>query len=196
MLVGYKLIDTKDGSVLQSWGGYYGSSPDAPNSVFLPNGDSVCGVTLGEVYGGRCQLVEWFMDEPAPPPLTKEDVNAERDLRISAGLIFQGKPFQSRPEDRENVAGATTWASLALMGGAKPGDYRWHGGEEDFAWIAADNSLVKMDAPTVIEFGKALGAWKSAHIFAARMLKDLPEIPADYRDAKYWPVQKLEEVQQ
>lgn len=187
MLVGYQLIDTQDDSILQSWGGSYGSSPDAPNSVLLPNGDSVCGVKVGELMNKRYKVVEWFMDEPAPPPLNKEDVNAERDARIADGMYFQGKFFQSRPEDRENVAGATTWASLALMGGAKPGDYRWHGGAEDFVWIAADNTLVKMDAPTVIEFGKALGAWKSAHIFAARVLKDLPEIPADYRDPKYWP---------
>lgn len=187
MLVGYQLIDTKTNETLQSWGGSFGSSPDAPNSFLLPNGDVVCGVLVGQLYHDRYKVIEWFMDAPAPPPINKDDVNAERDSRISGGILFRGNPFQSRPEDRENVAGAVTWATLAMMSGAKPGDYRWHGGEEDFGWIALDNTIVKMDAPTVIEFGKTLAAWKSAHIFAARVLKDLPEIPADYRDPKYWP---------
>ena len=192
ILVGYRLIDEKSGEIVSQWGGEFDRVPAVPNPIVLPNNDQVAGAKPGDSFQGF-RLEEWWMEEPAP---TKEQVNVERDARISSGLYFQGNLFQSRPEDRENVAGATTWASLALMSGAKPGDYRWHGGAEDFAWFAADNTLVKMDAPTVIDFGKALGAWKSAHIFAARALKDLPEIPADYRDAKYWPVQKLEEVQQ
>lgn len=183
-LVGYKLIDIKTGGTIQQWGGDWGQCPGIPNPILLPNGDYVSGAEPGQTYGERYRLDLWMMDEPAP---TTDDVNVERDRRISSGFIFNGTEFQSRPEDRENVAGATTWAALAIMGGAKPGDYLWHGGKEDFAWIATDNSLVKMDAQTVIEFGKALGAWKSAHIFAARALKDGKEIPADYRDDKYWP---------
>lgn len=183
-LVGYKLIEAKTGTVLQEWGGVWGQCPGLPAFLDLPNGSQIWNPKTEEDYGGY-RLGLWLMDEPLP---TKDDVNKERDRRISAGFLFEGNEFQSRPEDRENVAGATTWASLAIMGGAQPGDYLWHGGKEDFVWIAADNSLVKMDAQTVIAFGKALGAWKSAHIFAARLLKDSPEIPVGFREDKYWPV--------
>lgn len=191
MIVGYKLIHTLDGSEVQSWGGTWGVCPGIPNPLVLPNGDQVSGAQPGETYAERYRLDAWVMEAPAP---TKEDVNTERDRRISSNFLFNDVEFQSRPEDRENVAGATTWASLALIGGAQPGDYRWHGGEDDFGWIAADNSIVKMDAPSMIDFGKALGAWKSAHIFAARALKDLKEVPAEFANDKYWPAKKTEEV--
>ena len=114
-------------------------------------------------------------------------IDAERDRRIDAGLTFNGTRFQTRPADRENVAGASQLATLAIMAGAQPGDLRWHGGAADFAWIAEDNSIVTMDAMTVIDFGKAVAAHKSAHIFAARALKDADPIPADYTADSYWP---------
>ena len=55
-----------------------------------------------------------------------------------------------------------------------------------FAWIAADNSAVPMDAQTVVRFGYAALAHKQAHIFAARTLKDTDPIP-DPSDDQYWP---------
>lgn len=125
--------------------------------------------------------------EPLPPP-TKTDVDAERDRRIDTTFTFGGVVYQSRPQDRENIAGAAQLATIALtLGGKLPSDYRWHGGGEDFCWIAADNSLVTMDAPTVIAFGQAAAAHKHAHIFAARAIKDADPIPLDYADDGYWP---------
>lgn len=121
-------------------------------------------------------------------PITSHDVDAERDRRIDGTFVFAGVTFQSRPQDRENIAGAAQLATIALtMGGAQPGDLRWHGGDSDFVWIAADNSLVPMDAPTVIGFGQAVAEHKHAHIFAARAIKDAEPIPADYTDGSYWP---------
>ena len=73
------------------------------------------------------------------------------------------------------------------MNGAEPGDLRWHGGDSDFVWIAADNSLTPMDAQTMFGFGQVAMAHKQAHIFAARTLKDAEPIPADYVDDGYWP---------
>jgi hypothetical protein len=118
---------------------------------------------------------------------TQDAIDAERDRRIDAGVTFNGTRFQTRPADRENVAGATQLATLAVMAGAQAGDLRWHGGASDFAWIAEDNSIVTMDAQTVIAFGQAVAATKSAHIFAARALKDADPIPTDYTDPGYWP---------
>lgn len=124
--------------------------------------------------------------EPSPPP-SSADVDAERDRRIANGFTFGGKLYQSRPEDRENIAGASVAALAAMGNGALPGDYRWHGGDSDFVWIAADNSLTLMDAQTMFAFGQAAMAHKQAHIFAARALKDAEPIPADYADNIHWP---------
>lgn len=114
-------------------------------------------------------------------------VDAERDRRIDAGFTFNGVVFQSRATDRENVAGAAQLAFMAVVGGAQPGDLRWASAGTDYQWIAADNSIVTMDAPTVVDFGKAAAAEKQALIFAARTIKDMNPIPADFADDKWWP---------
>ncbi|WP_430439101.1 hypothetical protein [Shinella sp.] len=123
----------------------------------------------------------------ALPSPTEEQVDVERDRRISAGFVFAEVIYQSRPEDRENIMGAGTAALGAMMQGALPGNYRWHGGDADFAWIAADNSLNPMDAQTVYAFGLAAMAHKTAHIFAARAIKDANPIPTDFTDNVFWP---------
>lgn len=131
----------------------------------------------------RC-LRSWSTDEPplapAPGPLSEGAQRAllivyattKRDSVIAGGITFGGKRYQTRPDDRENVAGASQWAFMAVVAGAQPGDLRWHGGDGDFVWIAEDNSLNPMDAQTVIEFAKALAAHKSACIFICRGVKD------------------------
>lgn len=119
--------------------------------------------------------------------LTVEElVMIERDRRINGGFEFQGIRYQSRQQDMDNIAGASLAALAAITAGAQAGDYRWHGGDTDFAWIADDNSLVPMDAQTMFAFGQAAMAHKQALIFAARALKDLPEIPVDFMDDKRW----------
>ena len=127
-----------------------------------------------------------YVKPPEPEP-TPTDVDTERDQRIAAGFTFQSKVYQSRPEDRENMAGASLAALAAMGNGALPGDYRWHGGDSDFVWIAEDNSLTLMDAQTMFALGQTAMAHKQAHIFAARALKDADPIPADYTDDAYWP---------
>lgn len=127
----------------------------------------------------------------AIPPPSAADVNAERDRRSQAGFLFGGKTYQFSDADRQRINGAGTLAALAIMGGAQPGDLRWHGGASDFVWIAADNNLTAMDAQTVVAFGQAAAAWESAHVFAARALKDLPAIPVDYTADGYWPARAI-----
>lgn len=120
--------------------------------------------------------------------VTALQVDIERDRRIDAGFTLNGVVYQSRPEDRENIAGAATAAFAAIVGGAQPGDFRWHGGEKDFEWIAADNSTHPLDAQSTFALGQTAMAHKEAHIFAARTLKDMNPIPADYAtNAAYWP---------
>ncbi len=114
-------------------------------------------------------------------------IAVERDRRIDAGFEFRGVKYQSRPQDRENIAGACVVALAALTAGATEGDFRWQNGDTDFAWIAEDNSTHPMDALTMFAFGQAAMAHKQAHIFAARALKDMSQIPANFTDDGYWP---------
>ena len=51
-------------------------------------------------------------------------------------------------------------------------DRRWADANADFQWIAADNTLLAMDAPTAIAFGQAYMAHERALIFAAKTIKD------------------------
>jgi hypothetical protein len=187
-IVGYKLFDEKTQEDIEQWGGVWGVCPGAPNPLKLPNGDQVHGAQSGW-SNGRYRLDAWEMEKPAP---TSQDVNNERDKRVSGDFLFNGKLFQFRVSDRENINGAGTLAALAIIGGAKPGDYLWHGGKEDFVWITSDNSLMKLDAFDAVNLGKAAAAWKSAHIFAARALKDQEKIPEDYAtNDKYWPEKEV-----
>lgn len=149
----------------------------------VPSG-KIAVATAAELVGGAWIEVHTLED---PPPPSANEVDAERDRRIAAGFTFGGKSYQSRPDDRENIAGSSTAALAAMVNGAQPGNYRWHGGDSDFVWIAADNSLTTMDAQTMFTFGQAAMAHKQAHIFAARALKDAEPIPADYADNIHWP---------
>lgn len=148
-------------------------------------GDSSTARVWNALISGDAGDIAPYVESPPPTP-TPADVDAERDRRIADGFTFDGKLYQSRTEDRENIAGASV-AALAAMSGASPGDLRWHGGDSDFVWIAADNSLTPMDAQTMFAFGQAAMAHKQAHIFAARALKDAEPIPADYADDSHWP---------
>lgn len=118
-------------------------------------------------------------------------IDYERDRRIADGFVYRGDLYQSRKEDRENISGAALAALAAISSGAALGDLRWHGGDSDFVWISADNSLAPMDAQTMFAFGQAAMAHKQAHIFAARALKDADTVITDYADDKYWPVMEI-----
>lgn len=149
----------------------------------IPAGHRVTATSVQRVSG----VVKFvFSSEPIVP--TADDVDAERDRRIAGDFTFGGVVYQSRPSDLENIAGASTAALGAMMTGAQLGDLRWHGGASNFAWIAADNSMTTMDAHTLFAFGQAAMAHKQAHIFAARALKDMDPIPADFAtNEAYWP---------
>lgn len=116
------------------------------------------------------------------------DVTAERDRRLMvfpyAGKLFN---FVDGKGSDLNVAGAGTMALAAIVAGAQAGDLRWAYQDRDFTWIAADNTLILMDAFQALAFAKAAGVWKERHIFAARTLKDASPIPGDYTSDNYWP---------
>lgn len=116
----------------------------------------------------------------------KELVMIERDRRIDGGFDFKGVRYQTRPQDRENIAGTVQLAERAINAGAQVGDFLWHGGETPFVWIAEDNSLQQMDAQTVVEFGTAAANFKRDLIMRARLLKDMETPPSDYEENEHW----------
>lgn len=119
-------------------------------------------------------------------------INQERDRRISGGFSFQGHEYQSGDSDRENMAGAAQLAFMAVvMQGAQAGDVNWSSKVKPFGYITSDNSIVEMDAPTVIDLGRAAATHKEVHIFAARELKNMETLPEDYQDDKYWPSKEV-----
>lgn len=123
---------------------------------------------------------------PQPDPITSAQVDAERDRRTNAGFIFKDKLIQSRDSDRENVSGAAQLAFMAIVGGAQPDDYRWSDPDTPFQWIAADNTLLTLDAKDTVAMGRAAAATKQSLIFKARDLKNMSPIPLDYTDDKWW----------
>lgn len=133
---------------------------------------------------GEVTVIE--IDDPVIPDPTPDMVDAERDRRTSAGIEWNGARFQTRPQDRENIAGATILAIGALAAGADPASLRWANAEQDFGWIAEDNTVVPLTAPDMIAFGKAVAAEKSRLIFVARGIKSLDQIPTDFADDGYW----------
>lgn len=141
---------------------------------------------VGNTYDPEREV--FIKPPPAGPEVyTSVDVNAERDTRLHAGFMFGGKVFDCRPDDQTNISGAAQMAFMAVVAGAPKDNLRWNKGVVDFAWITQDNSTMPMDAHTVIAFGQAAASWKQAHMFAGRALKDMPKIPQDFNDDKWWP---------
>lgn len=78
MLVGYKLVDGEN-TLIQQWGGEFGTVPEMPNPILLPNGDRVHAPSLNQSYSGYT-LKLWYEEKP----ITVEDVRAEARRRILA----------------------------------------------------------------------------------------------------------------
>jgi hypothetical protein len=118
----------------------------------------------------------------------RPDVNAERNRRMTSTFSFGGRDFDCDKDSLARITAAATLAGLAMGAGASVGNLRWHGGAADFTWIAADNSLINMDAQTCFAFGQAAANNQSSHIFASAAIKGMDPIPADYAtNDDYWP---------
>lgn len=154
-------------------------------------------ITENQVLSWSKDLVDWVVRDKTSEELAAEEaskrnsllasINSYRDELIAQGFWFNSVRYDSRPEDQKRISGAALLAFMAASQGAEANNFLWHGGTEPFSWIAQDNSIVQMDAPTVIAFGQTAAEHERAHIFAARTLKDMDPIPADWNDATYWP---------
>jgi hypothetical protein len=144
------------------------------------------GVTPADDLADQYAALDW-RSEGDPPTLaecqdeatelTKDELiavtNAERDRRIAAGFSFSSKEFDTDRESVKRILGAASAAHIAVtQNNSQAGDLRWADANADFQWIAADNTLLAMDAPTAIAFGQAYMAHERALIFAAKTIKD------------------------
>lgn len=139
-------------------------------------------VTISDEYAAELEAADTTTRHPQA-----RDVTAERDRRLSLDFTFNGVQFQRDIDAVRRINGAGTLALAAIVGGAQPGDLRWHGGDSDFVWIAADNSLVPMDAQTVMAFGAAAAHRETELVFTAKAIKAMDPIPSDFTDDAYWP---------
>lgn len=122
-----------------------------------------------------------------PAALSSADVDRERDRRLMT-FAFGGVTYDFDETSRNRIDKARGSALAAIIAGAEANNLRWADANNDFGWIAADNSFVTMDAPTCLAFGNAAAAWEGLHIVAARALKNMSPIPADYAtNDNYWP---------
>ena len=137
------------------------------------------------VFAGSLGAVAPYV-APSPPEVTSYQVNEERDRRMHSQFDFNTWTFDSNTAALNRITGAATLAGFALAAGAQAGDYLWHGGTTPFSWILNDNSVIQIDAPTMFAIGQAAATWGAAHVFAARALKDMDPIPADFADDAHW----------
>jgi len=119
--------------------------------------------------------------------VTRRMVNDERDRRIASGFVFDGKSYDFDQLSKQRVAGAATLAGFAMGAGAGAGNLRWANPNNDFGFIAQDNSINPMDAPTAFAFGQAAANHETRHIFGCKAIKEMSPIPANFADDKYWP---------
>lgn len=162
------------------------AEPAAPDPGLVVTGSTI------EDAGGVPTRV--WVTETAPAASLVTQVNAERDRRIEGGFELNGKTFQTRQSDRENIATMGVQAQLAVLGGAAPGDLRWADAANDFVWITADNSTVALDAQGMVELFQRGVSFKIALTFTARAKKDwlldaarTEQDLADYDPAADWP---------
>jgi hypothetical protein len=159
------VIALEDGAIWQ---------PPEGQSIGTPGG------RIGDTWDGT-QYVSPYVP---PPPVTSDDINAERDRRMAGGFTFGGNTYQSDAISRQRIADAAIEAIEAIMLGVEGGNLRWCDPDADFTWRTADNAEVPVDAPTMVEIHKAARAHEAFLIKRAQDLKAAP--PGDYTDDSHW----------
>lgn len=116
-------------------------------------------------------------------------VDIERDRRTAMGFVYDGKAYQAENQSQiDDILGKMTDSLAAItIDQAKSGDLRWASPDYDFAWSAADGTLVPMDAQTCLAFTRSAVRRKTLLVGAGLALKAMNPIPVDYMDDKYWP---------
>lgn len=119
---------------------------------------------------------------------TPAQVNAERDRRIVNNFVFGGKSYRLNADDKADIIAFGARAKFAVLAGFAAGDLFWGvDPTKPKGFIATDNSTVAMDAPTASAFADAADLWYEGHRKAARTIKNISPIPADFAADSRWP---------
>lgn len=147
----------------------------------------------------REDIAFWKLDLPNNPQsiivdlaaksaaMTPDLVEAEYERRQGLSFTWNGHAFQVDERSQARITAQALEAQIWLTANPASGtSLRWADPGVDMAWIAADNTPVAMSADGMIAFAKAVAAHVRALRFAARALKDMSPIPADYQTDSYW----------
>jgi hypothetical protein len=149
-----------------------------PDGMLLVSSDAA---QIGDLYE------DGKFTSPPPPPITRAQVDAERDRRTATGFVFNGKAFQLDDRSIGRITAMGADARFAIAAGAEEGDYLWADPTSPFGFIATDNTVMLMDAQTMAEFANAAKLWVSRHTFAGLKLKSQSPVPVDFTDDSHWP---------
>lgn len=97
-VVGYKLINIADDSIIEQWGGVWGECPAIPNPLYCPNGDVVYSPTLDVDYSG-VKLISWVMDPPPAPVPQSVSMWAVRTVLQNNNLFDQAQALITASTD-------------------------------------------------------------------------------------------------
>lgn len=150
---------------------------------------------LEGTQAARWNDFKWDWDivdsKPVPPPPSAQpwQIDQERDRRVTMGFVYNGKAFDTASQSQMNdILGKMTDAMAAiLIDQVEPDSLRWSDPNHDFAWSAADGSLVPMTAAECLEFTRAAVRRKEKLVAAGLALKAMDPIPTDYYLDSYWP---------
>lgn len=181
-LVGYKLIKIDDNTVLKEWGGIWGQSISKPEVIDCPNGDTVCAPQVDTEYSG-CKLIEWFIDDPAPPGLSILDIVEERNRRLSLGFDYNFNDERgihhigTTEDDMKGWDEVTTWATAQVALD-----------KTDSINILTNTGAATITALEWMRILEAASAFRQLLWQYSFVLQSMDLIPSDYKDDKWWSV--------
>jgi len=113
-------------------------------------------------------------------------IQQERNARVET-MVWDGHVYQTDPVSLGRIE--TTGTKAHAHTTQNPGDVSlsWYPGVDPFYWISLDNVRVPMNAAQMAAFADAAASWATLHVRAARDLKDMPELPEDWQDDRWWP---------
>lgn len=115
---------------------------------------------------------------PPAPAATTDDVNAERQRRITAGRLINGVRVTGRDEDARNLMSLALIAQMRIAAADTTTATTYRDGDN------VDHTLTP---PQIVSMWQESAAYVSALYQASWDIKAMDPIPADFAADQYWP---------